>query len=176
MSLSFKTFNLKCHAIENPYTVVRNSSPESRYTCACATPRWCNPIDHPPTYAWFLFGINPPVWIVISTSRTVCQRVWGYQNWKVGIASVSGCIIPICYYRLMEHLDSLAGSIAYKHMLGPDVHTLGRIQERGYYIVTASVDRSVLTYLSYHHSIYWYFSCKQAWYDVSSKYSSWSAP
>ena len=54
----------------------------------------------------------------------------------------------------MEHLDSLAGSIAYKHMLGPDVHTLGRIQERGYYIVTASVDRSVLTYLSYHHSIY----------------------
>ena len=42
----------------------------------------------------------------------------------------------------MEHLDSLAGSIAYKHMLGPSVETLGRIQERGFYIVTASVDRS----------------------------------
>jgi len=42
----------------------------------------------------------------------------------------------------MEHLDSLAGSIAYKHMLGPGVETLGRIQERGFYIVTASVDRS----------------------------------
>ncbi|KAG6845152.1 hypothetical protein H0H87_012948 [Tephrocybe sp. NHM501043] len=43
--------------------------------------------------------------------------------------------------KLMEHLDSLAGSIAYKHMLGPGVQTLGRIQERGFYIVTASVDR-----------------------------------
>jgi hypothetical protein len=43
----------------------------------------------------------------------------------------------------MEHFDSLAGSIAYKHMLGPSVQTLGRIQERGFYIVTASVDRCV---------------------------------
>ncbi|KAF9446546.1 Thioesterase/thiol ester dehydrase-isomerase [Macrolepiota fuliginosa MF-IS2] len=43
--------------------------------------------------------------------------------------------------KLMEHLDSLAGSIAYKHVLGPTVETLGRIQERGFYIVTASVDR-----------------------------------
>ena len=43
--------------------------------------------------------------------------------------------------RLMEHLDSLAGSIAYKHMLGPNVETLGQIRERGFYIVTASVDR-----------------------------------
>ncbi|PFH49311.1 hypothetical protein AMATHDRAFT_63445 [Amanita thiersii Skay4041] len=43
--------------------------------------------------------------------------------------------------KLMEHLDSLAGSIAYKHTLGPTVGTLGRIQERGFYIVTASVDR-----------------------------------
>ncbi|KAG1758127.1 Thioesterase/thiol ester dehydrase-isomerase [Suillus occidentalis] len=42
---------------------------------------------------------------------------------------------------LMEHLDSLAGSISYKHMLGPDVETLGHINERGFYIVTASVDR-----------------------------------
>ncbi|KAF8556736.1 Thioesterase/thiol ester dehydrase-isomerase [Imleria badia] len=42
---------------------------------------------------------------------------------------------------LMEHLDSLAGSISYKHMLGPDIETLGRISERGFYVVTASVDR-----------------------------------
>lgn len=42
----------------------------------------------------------------------------------------------------MEHLDSLAGSIAYKHMLGADVETLGaNISERGFYIVTAAVDR-----------------------------------
>ena len=44
---------------------------------------------------------------------------------------------------LMEHLDSLAGSISYKHMLGPDVETLDRISERGFYVVTASVDRYV---------------------------------
>jgi acyl-coenzyme A thioesterase 9 len=43
--------------------------------------------------------------------------------------------------KLMEHLDSIAGSIAYKHMLGPEVQTLGKIHERGFYIVTASVDR-----------------------------------
>jgi acyl-coenzyme A thioesterase 9 len=43
--------------------------------------------------------------------------------------------------RLMEHLDSLAASIAYRHVLGPTVETLGRIQERGFYIVTASVHR-----------------------------------
>jgi acyl-coenzyme A thioesterase 9 len=41
----------------------------------------------------------------------------------------------------MEHLDSLAGSISYKHMLGPGVDTLGKIEDRGFYIVTASVDR-----------------------------------
>lgn len=43
---------------------------------------------------------------------------------------------------LMEHLDSLAGGIAYKHMLGPgvDAQALG---QRGFYIVTASVDRCV---------------------------------
>ncbi|KIY62154.1 Thioesterase/thiol ester dehydrase-isomerase [Cylindrobasidium torrendii FP15055 ss-10] len=43
--------------------------------------------------------------------------------------------------KLMEHLDSLAGSISYKHVLGPGIETLGRIKERGFYIVTASVDR-----------------------------------
>ncbi|KAF9264624.1 Thioesterase/thiol ester dehydrase-isomerase [Marasmius fiardii PR-910] len=43
--------------------------------------------------------------------------------------------------KLMEHLDSLAGSIAYKHMLGPGVQTLGKIHERGFYIVTAAVQR-----------------------------------
>jgi len=46
--------------------------------------------------------------------------------------------------RLMENLDSLAGSIAYKHMLGPGVQSLGKLEERGFYIVTASVDRCVL--------------------------------
>jgi acyl-coenzyme A thioesterase 9 len=50
----------------------------------------------------------------------------------------------IRFGRLMEHLDSLAGSIAYKHLLGPTVEKLGTIQQRGFYIVTASVDRYVL--------------------------------
>ncbi|KAL6308875.1 Thioesterase/thiol ester dehydrase-isomerase [Sparassis latifolia] len=39
---------------------------------------------------------------------------------------------------LMEHLDSLAGGIAYKHMLGPVAHLP---KDHGFYIVTASVDR-----------------------------------
>ena len=43
--------------------------------------------------------------------------------------------------KLMEHLDSLAGSIAYKHMLGPNVETISNVKERGFYIVTAAVDR-----------------------------------
>lgn len=43
--------------------------------------------------------------------------------------------------KLMEHLDSLAGSIAYKHMLGPSVETIASVKERGFYIVTAAVDR-----------------------------------
>ena len=45
--------------------------------------------------------------------------------------------------KLLEHLDSLSGSISYKHMLGPHVETLGKIKERGFYIVTAAADRSV---------------------------------
>ena len=43
---------------------------------------------------------------------------------------------------LMEHLDSLAGSIAYKHMLGPDAQSLPK--DSGFYIVTASVERWVV--------------------------------
>lgn len=40
---------------------------------------------------------------------------------------------------LMEHLDSLAGGIGYKHVLGPEVEALSK--DAGFYIVTASVDR-----------------------------------
>lgn len=50
-----------------------------------------------------------------------------------------GCFLN----RIMEHLDSLAGSIAYKHMLGP-VQSVGNLKQRGFYLVTASVDRFVL--------------------------------
>ena len=42
--------------------------------------------------------------------------------------------------KLMEHLDSLAGSISYKHMLGP-VESIGNPTDLGFYLVTASVDR-----------------------------------
>ncbi|CAE6397532.1 Acyl-coenzyme A thioesterase 9, mitochondrial Short=Acyl-CoA thioesterase 9 [Rhizoctonia solani AG-1 IB] len=44
---------------------------------------------------------------------------------------------------LMEQLDALAGSIAYKHVLGPNVQDLisGEPISRGFYLVTASVDR-----------------------------------
>jgi hypothetical protein len=43
--------------------------------------------------------------------------------------------------KVMEVLDSTAGSVAYKHLLGPEVQTVGTIQEQGFYVVTASVDR-----------------------------------
>lgn len=43
--------------------------------------------------------------------------------------------------KIMEVLDSTAGSVAYKHVLGPEAETVGTIQEQGFYIVTASVDR-----------------------------------
>lgn len=44
--------------------------------------------------------------------------------------------------KLMENLDSLAGSIAYKHMLGPDSASGTKdIRDRTFYIVTASCDR-----------------------------------
>lgn len=44
--------------------------------------------------------------------------------------------------KLMENLDSLAGSIAYKHMLGPGAANSARdVRERKFYIVTASCDR-----------------------------------
>ena len=42
--------------------------------------------------------------------------------------------------KLMEHLDSLAGSISYKHLLGA-VNSIANVTELGFYLVTASVDR-----------------------------------
>ena len=45
--------------------------------------------------------------------------------------------------KLMEHLDSLAGSIAYKHMLGPPAETIESVHEHGFYIVTAVVDGAI---------------------------------
>lgn len=41
----------------------------------------------------------------------------------------------------MEHLDSLAGSIAYKHVLGPGNNMFGNVRDRGFFLVTAAVDR-----------------------------------
>lgn len=44
--------------------------------------------------------------------------------------------------KLMEDLDSLAGGVAYKHLMEPGVSRLtGSLSERGFYVVTASVDR-----------------------------------
>lgn len=48
--------------------------------------------------------------------------------------------------KLMEHLDSLAGSIAYKHVLGPGVNLVGNVRDRGFFVVTAAVDRCVISF------------------------------
>lgn len=53
--------------------------------------------------------------------------VWIYYMFTIG--------------KLMEHLDSLAGSISYKYVLGASVERLGAINDAGFYIVTASIDR-----------------------------------
>ena len=54
--------------------------------------------------------------------------------------------------KLMEHLDSLAGAIAYKHMLGP-VERLANEQNLPFYLVTASVDRYALLPLNMRHPL-----------------------
>jgi acyl-coenzyme A thioesterase 9 len=41
--------------------------------------------------------------------------------------------------KLLEHLDSLAGSVSYKHVLGPG--GVYDVRQSGFYIVTAAVDR-----------------------------------
>ncbi|KAG8907143.1 hypothetical protein FRB99_005251 [Tulasnella sp. 403] len=48
---------------------------------------------------------------------------------------------------LMEHLDSLAGSISYKHCLGPGQQLDKDINQRGFYMVTAAVDRLDMLHL-----------------------------
>ncbi|KAG8910201.1 hypothetical protein FRC02_007346, partial [Tulasnella sp. 418] len=42
--------------------------------------------------------------------------------------------------KLMEHLDSIAGSVAYKHVLPPG-QTIDDISNAGFYVVTAAADR-----------------------------------
>ena len=86
---------------------------------------------------------HTPFWLFLPLAGAVYQRVGGHQDRKVRFFTSNGSSLRSPRTRLMEHFDSLAGSIAYKHMLGPSVQTLGRIQERGFYIVTASVDRCV---------------------------------
>ncbi|KIJ51198.1 hypothetical protein M422DRAFT_26634, partial [Sphaerobolus stellatus SS14] len=54
--------------------------------------------------------------------------------------------------KLMEHLGSLAGSISYKHVLGPRVHMFGTIQKRGFFIVTAAVDQPDMLLPLFHHN------------------------
>lgn len=42
----------------------------------------------------------------------------------------------------MEDLDALAGGVAYKHLMEPGITKLeGGVSERGFYVVTASIDR-----------------------------------
>jgi acyl-coenzyme A thioesterase 9 len=45
--------------------------------------------------------------------------------------------------KLMEILDYIAGSIAYKQVLGSEVHILGNVLDKGFFIVTAGIDRCV---------------------------------
>ncbi|KAF9644432.1 thioesterase thiol ester dehydrase-isomerase [Thelephora ganbajun] len=56
--------------------------------------------------------------------------------------------------KIMEVLDSTAGSVAYKHLLGPEVETVGTMQEQGFYVVTASLSHVPFMRLDMLASIY----------------------
>ncbi|KDQ54503.1 hypothetical protein JAAARDRAFT_38173 [Jaapia argillacea MUCL 33604] len=84
---------------------------------------------------------SPPPNTPRAMHDSYCEKLLPFGSSPELLERYTNSVGGIQMGKLMEHLDSLAGSIAYKHMLGPEVETLGNIQERGFYIVTAAVDR-----------------------------------
>lgn len=73
-------------------------------------------------------------------SDSYCETVLPFASSPELLETYTNTSGGIRMGKLMEDLDSLAGSIAYKHMLGP-VETIGNHMDLGFYIVTASVER-----------------------------------
>lgn len=70
-----------------------------------------------------------------------CEVILPFQSSREFLEQYANASGGIRTGKIMEVLDSTAGSVAYKHLLGPEVETVGTIQEQGFYVVTASVDR-----------------------------------
>ena len=70
-----------------------------------------------------------------------CEVVLPFKSSREFLEQYTNASGGIRTGKIMEVLDSTAGSVAYKHVLGPEVETVGTIQEQGFYVVTASVDR-----------------------------------
>lgn len=84
---------------------------------------------------------RPPALAPRNMHDSYCEQLLPFASDPALLEQYTNASGGIQTGKLMEHLDSLAGSIAYKHMLGPGVETVGSVQEQGFYIVTASVDR-----------------------------------
>lgn len=70
-----------------------------------------------------------------------CEVVLPFKSSREFLEQYTNASGGIRTGKIMEVLDSTAGSVAYKHVLGPEAETVGTIQEQGFYVVTASVDR-----------------------------------
>lgn len=70
-----------------------------------------------------------------------CELVLPFKSSQEFLEQYTNASGGIRIGKIMEVLDSIAGSVAYKHILGPEAETVGTIQEQGFYVVTASVDR-----------------------------------
>ncbi|KZT24926.1 Thioesterase/thiol ester dehydrase-isomerase [Neolentinus lepideus HHB14362 ss-1] len=84
---------------------------------------------------------SPPELVPRNMHDSYCEQLLSFASNPQLLEQYTNASGGIQTGKLMEHLDSLAGSIAYKYMLGPGVETVGSVQEQGFYIVTASVDR-----------------------------------
>lgn len=74
-------------------------------------------------------------------SDSYCEVVLPFKSSPEFLEQYTNASGGIRTGKIMEVLDSTAGSVAYKHVLGPDAETIGTIREQGFYVVTASVDR-----------------------------------
>lgn len=96
-----------------------------------------------------------PIQIAHATHRNMhdsyCEVTLPFKSSKEFLEQYTNASGGIRTGKIMEVLDSTAGSVAYKHILGPEAETVGTIQEQGFYVVTASVDRWEKTQLSFHY-------------------------
>lgn len=89
--------------------------------------------------------VTPPAQKTRATHRhmhdSYCEVTLPFKSSREFLDQYTNATGGIRTGKIMEVLDSTAGSVAYKHLLGPRVETVGTIEEQGFYVATASVDR-----------------------------------